>query len=63
ACSSRCSATAPSTNTEPPASLDERHRGTPPPHRAEEALAAVKEIVAREADLDAEVEALRKRVA
>ncbi|WP_030596682.1 RraA family protein [Streptomyces fulvoviolaceus] len=34
-----------------------------PPHRAEEALAAVKEIVAREADLDAEVEALRKRVA
>ncbi|MFJ5304757.1 RraA family protein [Streptomyces sp. NPDC088350] len=34
-----------------------------PPHRAEEALTAVKEIVAREADLDAEVEALRKRAA
>ncbi|MER5428964.1 RraA family protein [Streptomyces sp. NPDC002588] len=34
-----------------------------PPHRAEEALAAVEEIVAREADLDAEVEALRKRAA
>ncbi len=34
-----------------------------PPHRAEEALAAVKEIVAREADLDAEVEALRKQAA
>ncbi|WP_416979711.1 RraA family protein [Streptomyces sp. T028] len=32
-----------------------------PPHRVEEALAAVKEIVTREADLDAEVEALRKR--
>ncbi|MFF4484826.1 hypothetical protein ACFY1A_48920, partial [Streptomyces sp. NPDC001520] len=30
ACSSRCSATAPSTNPEPHASLDERHRGTPP---------------------------------
>ncbi|MGA5900365.1 RraA family protein [Streptomyces venetus] len=30
-----------------------------PPHRAEEALAAVAEIVAREAALDAEVEALR----
>ncbi|MFJ3554102.1 transposase, partial [Streptomyces sp. NPDC090114] len=29
-CSSRCSATAPSTNPEPHASLDERHRGTPP---------------------------------
>lgn len=34
-----------------------------PPHRAEEALAAVEAIVAREADLDAEVEALRKRAA
>ncbi|MGW3645263.1 RraA family protein [Streptomyces sp. NPDC000878] len=34
-----------------------------PPHRAEEALAAVKEIVAREADLDAEVDALRKKAA
>jgi transposase len=30
ACCSRCSATAPSTNQEPHASLDERHRGTPP---------------------------------
>ncbi|CAM5639397.1 hypothetical protein SAURM35S_09791 [Streptomyces aurantiogriseus] len=29
-CSSRCSATAPSTKPEPHASLDERHRGTPP---------------------------------
>jgi regulator of RNase E activity RraA len=34
-----------------------------PPHRAEEALAAVQEIVAREAALDAEVEALRSRIA
>ncbi|WP_374222893.1 RraA family protein [Streptomyces sp. MBT65] len=34
-----------------------------PPHRAEEALAAVKEIVAREADLDAEVETLRRKAA
>jgi regulator of RNase E activity RraA len=34
-----------------------------PPHRVEEALAAVKGIVAREADLDAEVEALRKKAA
>ncbi|MEW1720562.1 RraA family protein [Streptomyces sp. NPDC093109] len=34
-----------------------------PPHRADEALAAVKEIVAREAELDAEVEALRSRLA
>lgn len=33
-----------------------------PPHRAEEALAAVEEIVAREAALDAEVEALRNKV-
>ena len=34
-----------------------------PPHRAEEALTAVEEIVAREARLDAEVEALRKQPA
>ncbi|MFF4259383.1 RraA family protein [Streptomyces sp. NPDC001663] len=34
-----------------------------PPHRAEEALVAVKEIVAREADLDAEVETLRRKAA
>jgi regulator of RNase E activity RraA len=34
-----------------------------PPTRADEALAAVKEIVAREAGLDAEVEALRSRLA
>ncbi|MFG3026517.1 RraA family protein [Streptomyces sp. NPDC048254] len=34
-----------------------------PPHRADEALTAVKEIVAREAGLDAEVEALRSRLA
>ncbi|MEU4486956.1 RraA family protein [Streptomyces purpurascens] len=33
-----------------------------PPHRAEEALRAVEEIVAREAALDAEVEALRGQV-
>ncbi|WP_326685910.1 RraA family protein [Streptomyces sp. NBC_01795] len=32
-----------------------------PPHRAEEALKAVEEIVAREVALDAEVEALRNR--
>lgn len=34
-----------------------------PPHRASEALAAVQEIVAREASLDAEVEELRKQLA
>lgn len=34
-----------------------------PPHRAEEALVAVKEIVAREAELDAEVETLRRKAA
>ncbi|MEE1801017.1 RraA family protein [Streptomyces sp. NPDC101062] len=34
-----------------------------PPHRAEEALTAVKAIVAREAELDAEVEATRNRLA
>ncbi|MFD4553902.1 RraA family protein [Streptomyces sp. NPDC058469] len=34
-----------------------------PPHRAEEALTAVEAIVAREADLDAEVVALRSRLA
>lgn len=34
-----------------------------PPHRAEEALTAVEEIVAREAGLDAEVEALRNQLA
>jgi regulator of RNase E activity RraA len=34
-----------------------------PPHRAEEALTAVEEIVAREAGLDAEVEALRSQLA
>ncbi|MEU0844590.1 RraA family protein [Streptomyces sp. NPDC005962] len=34
-----------------------------PPHRAEEALKSVGEIVAREAALDAEVEALRSRTA
>ncbi|MFC9685585.1 RraA family protein [Streptomyces sp. NPDC056948] len=34
-----------------------------PPHRAEEALLAVEEIVAREAALDAEVEALRGQAA
>ncbi|WP_406490689.1 hypothetical protein [Streptomyces phaeochromogenes] len=34
-----------------------------PPHRAEEALTAVEAIVAREADLDAEVTELRSRIA
>ncbi|MFD3310463.1 RraA family protein [Streptomyces sp. NPDC058694] len=34
-----------------------------PPHRAEEALTAVEAIVAREADLDAEVAELRSRIA
>ena len=34
-----------------------------PPHRVGEVLAAVKEIVAREASLDAEVEELRKQLA
>ncbi|MFJ5222719.1 RraA family protein [Streptomyces sp. NPDC088400] len=34
-----------------------------PPHRAEEALTAVKEIVARETELDAEVRALRSSLA
>ena len=34
-----------------------------PPHRAEEALTSVEAIVAREADLDAEVEALRSQPA
>ncbi|MEV4644302.1 RraA family protein [Saccharopolyspora sp. NPDC049357] len=34
-----------------------------PPHRAEEALAGVEAIVAREASLDAEVEALRSQIA
>jgi regulator of RNase E activity RraA len=34
-----------------------------PTHRADEALTAVKKIVAREAGLDAEVEALRSRLA
>ncbi|MCI3273486.1 RraA family protein [Streptomyces cylindrosporus] len=34
-----------------------------PPHRADEALKAVEEIVAREAALDAEVEALRTKAA